>query len=209
MTFRDILVILRKKSLKVYIMTLQEFSRDIVPIIGVIVTTTGLIFIWLQIRCATQATKQTSSWNSIISIYSFFNIEHNQKLRDRLYSEGKAIDVRFQYALTDEQIKKIRENDECFLNAKEYIKDFETLCAVYQLGALDPELVFSIFGPRVVNEFDVFKPLIDVLRKEKNDMGVMIEFERTALEWKEKINIEKEERLKKLMSDTGIRRKEF
>ena len=102
-------------------MTLQEFTRDVVPIIGVIVASIGLLLIWLQIKAAAKSItltseslsqasdslKQTSNWNKITSTYNFFDLERNTRIEQDLYKAGEKLGIKFNKQLSTEEMKKL------------------------------------------------------------------------------------------------------
>ncbi len=195
-------------------MTLQEFTRDVVPIIGVIVASIGLLLIWLQIKAAAKSItltseslsqasdslKQTSNWNKITSTYNFFDLERNTRIEQDLYKAGEKLGIKFNKQLSTEEMKKLIGDSECFLKAKEFLNDFESYCSAYQVGALDKELAFEMLGTRITKEFRVFYPFVEHLRTRFGDMGILIELEQTANEWSAKLDAENQA-VQKAISD--------
>jgi len=185
-------------------MTLTEFSSDVMPIISGFIATIGMFFIWRQLQMATAAMERTSNWNKIHATYTFFDLERNTKIEKQLYDAGKKIEVRFLGTLTDEELDKLVKDNDTFVYAKEFLNDFETLCAAYQIGALDKKLAFHLHGTRVVKEFKVLHPFITWLRKKFNDEGILIEIQKTAKEW-EKLLAEEQDDLEKLREKVGAK----
>ena len=174
-------------------MTLQEISRDIVPIASLAIAFFGLLFIWIELKSATKTMEQTSNWNRINSTYTFFNLESNTRIERELYREGTRLGIKFMAELSGDELEKLWNDNDCFVLAKEFLNDFESLCAAYQVGALDKNLAFHMYGTRVVKEYSVFKPLIHRLRNRFKDQGILIEIERTANEWSERLEKENAE----------------
>lgn len=202
-------------------MTLEIFSRDFVPVISLVVAVVGLFFIWKQIKAATQsiqltsasleqaseALKHSSRWNKINSTYNFFDLERNSRIEEELYKAGKRLGIKFDKELSSEELKKLTADDICFLKAKEFLNDFESYCAAYQIGALDKELAYQMLGTRIAKEFRVFYPLVEHLRNRFNDLGILIEFQNTANEWNARLE-EESEKIKSVINNFGVKKKE-
>lgn len=172
-------------------MGLEVFSRDVLPIITFLLTAAGLYFIWKQMRIATHTLEQNSSWNKIHATYNYFDLAENSRIERDLYEAGEKIGVKFSSSLSDEELGKLLADNYCFLYAKEFLNNFESLCAAYQIGALDKDLAFQMFSTRVVKEFTVLRPLINHLRTEFKDPAILIELQKTAIEWRKRLNQEK------------------
>jgi len=202
-------------------MNLHDFSHDIVPIISLIVATIGLLFIWLQIKAATDAInlnveslkqaqkdfQQTSAWNKINSTYTFFNFERNTEIENRLYEAGAKEGLKFDKALTDTELQKVISTPPLFVAAKEWLNDFESYCAAYRIGALDKELAFQLLGTKASKEYLVFRPFIEYLRSQFKDIGILYEFETVASEWYDRLKKEENERstvLKNMLAGTRV-----
>jgi hypothetical protein len=189
-------------------MNLHDFSQDIVPIISLIVATIGLLFIWLQIKAATAAInlnveslkqaqkdfQQTSAWNKINSTYSYFNLERNSEIENRLYEAGAKEGLKFDRELTGAELQKVIATPSLFAAAKEWLNDFESYCAAYRIGALDKELAFRLLGTRISKEYLVFRHFIEYLRAQFKDIGILYEFETVASEWYDRLKKEESER---------------
>ncbi len=174
-------------------MTLSQFSSDVMPIVSGIIAMIGLYFIWHQIRVATSAMERTSNWNKIHATYTYFDLERNTKFERQLYESGQKIGVNFLKTLTTDELQRIVDDKDTFVYAKEFLNDFEYLCAAYQTGFLDRELTFHLHGTRVVKEYNVLFPFIVWLRQNFNDDGILIEIQKTAKEWQGKLEIERHE----------------
>lgn len=204
-------------------MTVHDFSQDFVPILSLFVAAIGLLFIWLQIRAAVAAINvsantldqaraafvQTTEWNRITSTYTFFDLNRNAEIERRLYEEGEKLGLRFDKELTKAEVAKIVEAPALFIAAKEFLNDFESYSAAYQIGALHKELAFQLLGTRISKEYLVFAPFVEYLREQFKDIGILHELEVTAHEWSDRLKKEDDERnaiLKRLM--VGVREAE-
>ena len=202
-------------------MTLEIFSRDFIPIIGVFVAAIGLIFVWWQIRSAAKSIELTSqslmqaseslehssNWNKINSTYNFFDLDRNTKIEEELYTAGDRLKIKFDKELTPEELEKLTRDSVCFLKAKEFLNDFESYCAAYQIGALDKELAYQMLGTRVAKEFRVFYPLVEHLRNRFGDLGILIELENTANEWSARLKSESDA-IKAVVNNIGVKENE-
>lgn len=186
-------------------MLLQIFARDIVPIISMVIAAVGLLFIWLQIRAATKAFRQSSRWQKISATYNFFSMERNSEIEKQLYPKAAEKGVKLNSRLSDEELELIVGDPELFLYSKNLLNDFESYCAAYRLGALDKELAFQLLGTRVTHCYGVFVPFVEYLRKAFKDPGVLYEFEATAREWAERLRDEEAKRVEILnLSQKGV-----
>ena len=202
-------------------MTLEIFTRDIVPIVGVLVAAIGLLFIWIQIKSATKsieltsvslkqasdALEHSSNWNKINSTYNFFDLERNSKIEEELYKAGERLGIKFDKELSKEELEILTKDSVGFIKAKEFLNDFESYCSVYQIGALDKELAYQMLGTRVAKEFRVFYPLVEHLRTRFDDLGILIELENTANEWASRLKSESDE-IKAVIKNIGVRENE-
>jgi len=166
-------------------MTLQEFSRDIVPIVQLFFTVLALVsllLLWWQIR-------QTTTWNKLNSPRNFADLALVSQIERQLVQAFKAIDIEIRHlnqSLTPAQIERIMNNDDAYFATKSYLGDLENLGAAVSIGALDSELAYAVHSSRLLRAHRVFGTLIGALRTKFDDREIYIELEKTALKWQEK-----------------------
>ena len=108
-------------------MTLQEFVRDWVPILALIMSALGLIslgLVWYQLKLSTK-------WNKLQGQSNFLNRsvdEQEGKVQAALTPLG--IDFFAQLTpLTVEEAQAIRDGDEAYLQTKTYLNALEDIAA--------------------------------------------------------------------------------
>jgi hypothetical protein len=161
-------------------MTLQEFTRDIVPIFMLFVTSLGLIsliLMWWQIR-------KGIAWNKLSATRDHFNDLPSQEDEIALQSKLRSIGIDPYTPLTEEQASKVFHDPELFLTLKLYLNKYEVYCAALAAGMVDEEYARTLAGDKVVVLMDVFEKLIHRQRKELKLDVIWIEIERLAAEWK-------------------------
>jgi hypothetical protein len=178
-------------------MTLQEFSRDVVPIIQLIVTTAGLaslFLLWWQVR-------QTTMWNKLNSPASYANTSLLLQLEHSLVNSLNAIriDVRsLTRELTSPEVEAIINDDNAYFAAKSYLTDLENLGAAVSIGAIDHDLAYAVHSSRLLRSYSIFSTFITRLREKFGDHEIYIEMEKTALKWKT-ISLERKQRQLQLL----------
>lgn len=187
-------------------MTLHDFSQDVVPIVGTTVGLVGLIFVWIQLKTATEAITltskslgqasasfgQTSNWNRINATYNFFDLARNSKIEAELYAEGKRLGITFEKQLSNKELDALVNDNVAFFKAKEFLNDFESYCVAYRSGVLDKDLAYQLLGTRLTKEYRVFSPFVRYLQTKFDDQGILSGFKDTSEEWHAKLKEEKE-----------------
>jgi len=192
-------------------MTLQEFTRDIVPIISMIVAGGGLVFVGFQLRYASAALKQNSSWNKVHATYSFFDLERSIELEYKAIDlmEKNEIDIEKGLSLSD--AKAIYLNRNMKLALERFLNDLECYAGAYLVGALDREISYHLYSDRLVLKYERYKNYILTCRDFASSPAALIELEKLALNWKERLaeecmDIEKEKiLLQQLAIDGGLK----
>src|ERR1044071_1516904 len=107
-------------------MTLQEFSRDVVPLLQIIISVLGLAslyLVWWQIR-------EARLWNKITTQASLTKVDEMYQLEKQLHDAYRAINIdlrHLQRPFTPAEVKLIRENESASLATKAYLSDLEVL----------------------------------------------------------------------------------
>lgn len=161
-------------------MTIETFSRDIVPIIQAGLALVGLIslfLLWWQI-------KQTNLWNKLTSKHNFLDVPLSAQLERDLTKSCEKLQIHFDKVLTSEQCKSIRQDVDAYINAKAFLNDAENICAAVRIGSVDIDGAYAVHSARIIRMYDKFIEFIKMVREEYQDDEIYIEFEKTALEWK-------------------------
>ncbi|AUJ70047.1 DUF4760 domain-containing protein [Pseudoalteromonas sp. NC201] len=171
-------------------MTIADFFKDMVPILSLVIGVIGIILVTRQVYFARIALEQAAHWNKIHATYSTFDVSAQTELElvAKSYAKNKLnLDIGAHYILTESDAKKIFGDDECLLLFTRYLNTLEGSCAAYQFGAADRELSYHLNGGRVPHKYDTYKTLIDLYREERGNPTILIEIEKTAIEWKERL----------------------
>jgi hypothetical protein len=180
-------------------MSLQEFTRDVVPILQLIVSAFGLaslFLLWWQLR-------QTNLWNKLNSPQNFVNpaasIDLERKVYDSLKKLGVDV-VNLNRSITQEELNKIIENDDAYFATKAYLNDLENLGVAISIGAADLDLTYAVHSARLIRAYVIFRPFIKALRDRQSNPEIYIEIEKIALDWQRK-QIARQEAQKKKIED--------
>ena len=165
-------------------MTLQEFNRDIIPIIQVCIGLAGLasfFLMWWQLR-------QTTIWNKLNSPYNFGDTQLSERLEVQLYIQAKKIGINTKQdtPLLSEEVTKIFNDDDTFFALKAFLNDFESLGAAISVGFADSDLAYAVHAARLRRAYQVFKPYIDQYRSIYDSNDIWLELEKVALAWETK-----------------------
>jgi hypothetical protein len=165
-------------------MTLQDFTRDIVPILQLLVSVLGLIslfLLWGQIR-------QKTLWNKLRTQQTFLShitLELQQKLQQAAKKVNVTLKARVE-PLSESEIQRIWDDDAAYLALSRFLNDLETTCTAIHIGIVDPEVAYSSHGIRVTRYYKVYSPVIKKLRAHYNSEDILAEFQKLAEEWMEK-----------------------
>lgn len=163
-------------------MTLTDFSRDVVPILQFVVTTVGLISLWLlwwQIR-------ESQIWNKLNTQHSITNPDTISRLDRQVCDALKKIGIAptdLNRNLTDDEVNKVFANDDAYFAAKALLADLENMSAALSIGVADPDYSYAVHSSRLLRAYKIFKPFIEQLRHRHNDSEIFIEFQKTAMAW--------------------------
>lgn len=165
-------------------MTLQEFSRDVVPIVQVVISFLGL----LSLLLVAWQIHESRLWNRIATQGTLTNVERIISLERKLFDSLKAVGIDangLRRGLTDAEIDSIYNNDDASFAVKSYLVDLEVFCAAVTIGSVDNDYARDVHGDRVGVAWLIFAPLIDRSRDQNHDPTFYIELEKTAVRWEQ------------------------
>jgi Domain of unknown function (DUF4760) len=160
-------------------MTLTEFSRDVVPVLQLLVTTLALgslLLLWWQI-------KQTVLWNKLQAHHTFFRDIPSRHLERQLYRAADRIGVDVDEPLSPAAVEKFLDDDGALFALRAYLDEYEELCTAINVGTVDEDLAFAIDSARVEKTYRIFEAFIRELRKVADDDEIHLELEKVALRW--------------------------
>jgi hypothetical protein len=161
--------------------TLQDFSRDMVPIIAIGIGGLGLVslvLLWRQMR-------STNQWNKLQTQNGFINQDLDdlsRKLQESLKLHG-IIYQKQRDALPDNLCQAIRDDDRAFFDVKTYLNTFENIAAAVRIGFVDSDFAYAIECGRLCAANRIFLPLIKQLRDYHDAPEICIELENVRAVW--------------------------
>ena len=179
-------------------MTLEIFSRDVVPIIQAalsLIGLTGLLFVWLQIR-------ESAKWNKLQAQQAFIqNDSHEYENKVILAGTKNGVPLKSRTdSITEEELDKILSDDEFYLPVMTLLNDAECIATSINAGLVDWELAYNIHSHRMMRWFNIFRPMIEKLRTDQGEQELYIEIQKfvTRVLERNKSNVAKKIR------ETGI-----
>jgi hypothetical protein len=191
-------------------MTLEIFTRDILPLIQCAATIVGLgalFLLWWQIR-------ETRLWNKLNSPHNFGDSEKTSRLEKDLYENLRQINVDPRAAIDDSDVEKIISDDSAYISLKAYLNDLENICAAVGIGSVDKECAYAVHSCRVIEVHKQFSKFISAIQKKLDDPEVYIELQKVAAIWETRVlkqRVKEQDELQKVRDrldmDKGVKPK--
>jgi len=165
-------------------MTLEVFSRDVVPVLQFVVTCIGLlslILVWRQL-------KQAHIWNKVQAQQSLLSVELGE-FAAKLIAAAKNVGVDLKARVTpldQKGVERLWSDDDAYNATMDYIDRIQHICSMIQAGVLDDELAYHSYYAYVVYEYNIYEPFTDRLRKHYDDEEMGNEWTKTAKRWEER-----------------------
>jgi hypothetical protein len=175
-------------------MTLQDFSRDIIPIIQACIAFVGLGMlgvVWWQVR-------QAANWNKLKAAQAFIHHTTNVYESDVINTAAKHnLQLKARTTpLTEDEVNLIWDKTDLYLAVLTILNDTESTCAAINAGIVDWELAFSVHSARFTQAFGLYQPFIKRIRRHHDDPSIYIEFEKTVNRIKTQTNKHSEVQLR-------------
>ncbi len=171
---------------------IQVFSRDYIPILQLLVTTTGLVslvLLWRQTRESANWNKRNTILNKVQTHLENFSESASNPQYERAAHEAlKTIGVSMEKELSQEAVNKILLNDSALFAIRHYLNDYEEFCAAVRVGTVDSDFSFALNSFLVTKCYKVFRPFIIAWRSAQGDEDIWIELERLATDWGDRTN---------------------
>jgi len=114
----------------------------------------SLLLLWWQVR-------QTNLWNKLNSPQNFAaaaSVETERRVDSSLKRLG--IDPgNLNRSITQDELRRIKEDDEAYFAIKAYLNEFENLGAAISIGAADLDLAYAVHSTRLIQAHMIFAPL--------------------------------------------------
>jgi len=190
--------------------TLEVFSRDVVPVLQIGIGALGVIsiaLVWRQIR-------QTTLWNKLNSPHNFLDVERSERLTRRAFREMRRLGVDPHKLVSAGDADKIHDDETAQLAVKSFLNDVENICTAVRIGSVDEDCAYAVHSARVVEIVRRFGPFIAKVQDAYGDPELFIEQLKVAARW-EKRTLETNARetaklaelQKKLQKARGVREK--
>ena len=193
-------------------MTLQEFSRDVIPILQLCVSSLGVavsFFGLVSIVLLYTQMRQTNQWNKLNSKYNWVDISVSSALERKLLDKTMVIgiDLVAGHILTDEDVQKITHDADANQAVKDYLTDIENLCSAVEIGAADGDLAYNVHSVRVAEAWLVFEKFIQDIRRRQKDDDIYRELQKVAAAWRLRKEREDREHLRAKDAQRGVYKK--
>ncbi|WP_413664773.1 DUF4760 domain-containing protein [Microbulbifer sp. CNSA002] len=175
-------------------MVIEEFSKNIVPILQLLVSSAGvvgIILLWYQI-------KSTHQWNKASSQHALLSNLPNQDHEATVWKIVDNLEKSEDGSITENASKEIYSDIDTWTCIRFFLNKFEQLCAAVNANALDDSYAYSVHSAKVTNIFQKFRNYIEFSRIRLNDDEIYIELEVVASRWHQRYLNTKEVREKRL-----------
>ena len=164
-------------------MTIQEFSRDIVPILQLIVMVIGLLslfLLWWQ-------SLQTNQWNKLNSPHNFIDVPLLSKLTQNYNDAFNKLGINpRKNEFTEGETNKIYSDNDAFHAVSAFLNNLENVCAAVSIGCVDEDCAYAVHASGVIRSYYKFSSFINKLRKDFENDEICVELEKIACKWGEK-----------------------
>lgn len=162
-------------------MTLQEFSRDIVPIIQMGLMALALLYlvlVWWQI-------KQTTLWNKLRAEESYLRLS-DMDLQKAVLDAGKSIGIDLKARttpITENDAQKIWNDDNTYTAVLTLLNSTETIAFAMNAGKVDMDVALEMHGFLISHLFKIYQPFIQKVRDRYQDNHMFLEIEKIQTLW--------------------------
>ena len=175
-------------------MTLQEFSRDIVPILQLGIMSIGLvslIILWRQI-------KQASLWNKLRTQHDLWGCLPDENLDKSILEILRSKNQNESRKIPKDLSENIYNDAEMFTTIKTYLNKYEQFSAAINVGAMDEDYAYRLHSARICYVYTTFENFIKILRVRRKEDEFYIELQKLALKWRKRSQKEKQKRKSKI-----------
>jgi len=154
--------------------------------IAQLITSALSLLLIIQVYLAKEQIKLGIRWNKLSATFTFFTNDTFVKIELPAAEMLKALGVdlyRRREPLDDTTVKAILEDPDKFKEIKAWLNLLEDYATAVHVGVLEPDSSFDLMADVIIRNFQIFKPIIDCIREEMNNIRVWIELEKLALKW--------------------------
>lgn len=158
-------------------MTLEIFSRDVVPIVGLL----SLIAVYWQLN-------RTNRWNKINFTYNIINSGRRSELEDGVIEQFKRhhINIVIIPEIQPEHLDLIKSDQDLNNSICEYLNFLEYFCIATKHGAVEKDIAFDTMSTFVIEAWERYKIYIAWHRGDGEDVYEGIE--KYAKKWQKRID---------------------
>lgn len=172
-------------------MTIEVFTRDVVPLIQLALTAIALIsifLIWWQI-------KLTRLWNQRQAEESYLRFS-TMDIQAKLIAAAKRVRIDLKARLTpidEAEAEKLWNDDQCYEALLKFLNDMETIAFAIRTGKVDLNEGLEMHGLLISLNFQKYYLHIKKVREKFKDDNIFLEIEKVTELWHNR-----QEKLKKL-----------
>lgn len=163
-------------------MSLTAFTRDIVPILQLVISIIGvggLVLVWYQIRLS-------NMWNRASQQHQMLQNLPPEEHEKRVWKIFEAQEKDKNGYITAGAAELIYDDVDSWVCVKTFLNKFEHLCASISAGFIDDEYAYSVHSARVCDVYFKFSNYIRYARDLANDEDIYIELQKVAKRWRER-----------------------
>ncbi len=185
-------------------MTLQEFSRDIVPIIQMGLMALAL----LSLLLVGWQIKQTTLWNKLRAEESYLRLS-DMDLQKAVLDAGKKIGIDLKARttpITEREAQKIWNDDDAYTALLTLLNSTETIAFAMNAGKVDMDVALEMHGMLISHLLRIYQPFIQKVRDRYQETHIFLEMEKIQTLWSAWLQ-QRESRLQKEKQRTDELRK--
>ena len=181
---------------------------DIIKSGGVVVTAVAASFAYRQLKLTRHNIDLVYQWNRLNAVFTYMDNDGYKRSEEAaakilsqfsldLYHEKDGISATISQAIINDPEK--------FKPVKDFLNTIEGYAAAMNAGAVVQDVAYGLRGDRIIRNFDVFRPLIEMERERSQNHRYWIEMEKIANKWRERRLTEKQN-LAKLQQNSSMPR---
>jgi hypothetical protein len=159
-------------------MTLEEFNRDIVPILGL----GSILLVFWQLF-------KNNKWNQYNFTYNILNSGRLEDLENKVIEKFKThnIDIVSVNTIDEETLEIIKTNQGLNDAINEYLNFLENFCIGLKHKAVEKSIAFDALSEDIVRSRTRYMCYIEWIRDDGEDL--YSELETQAKEWQDKVKV--------------------
>ena len=181
-------------------MTLEIFSRDVVPILTLLIAlpgVIGIILVYLQLRIAQKQIQLNNLWNRTQAQHTLLDNLPDEDHEGRFWKLYKKYKDEFG-VVSKSSAQEIYSEIDDWVCAKTYMNKFETLCAAINRGYVDFEYAYHVHSAKIVGLYDKWRGFVDFARDRLDDDEIYLELQNVHTKFQRRYIATREQREAKI-----------